>query len=286
VDVAEHVPVPYDLLSINVGITPDLSGIDGAAEHGVPIKPIAGLLARLSHAQAAVRALDRPAKLAIIGGGAAGIELAIAMHDRNRRLARFASHITLVAGGGLAPALNVSAQRRVRQRLGALGIAVVEGDRAVAIRPGEVQLASGAVLGADVAFVSTQAQLPAWLAAQDAFLVSNGGLAVRPTLQLEGDDRIFAAGDCATMVQSPRARAGVYAVRQGPVLARNLRAAAMGRTLKAYHPQDSHLVLLRTGHDEAIGARGRFLCAQGRWLWWLKDRIDRRFVNCFKAAAE
>jgi selenide, water dikinase len=95
-------PIAYDWLSINVGITPDLSGIAGAAGYAVPVKPIAGILGRLERAEAAVRSFPRPAKLAVIGGGPAGIELAIALADRNRRLARFPAEITLIAGSGLA----------------------------------------------------------------------------------------------------------------------------------------------------------------------------------------
>jgi pyridine nucleotide-disulfide oxidoreductase family protein len=274
-------PIPYDLLSLNVGITPDMSGISGAAEHAVPVKPIAGLLGRLDRAEAAVRALDRPAHLAVIGGGAAGIELAIALKDRNAKLARHASRITLVAGSGLAPALNGGALRRVRRALARHDIALVEGDHAAAITPSHLHLASGAQLKADVAFVSTHARLPAWLAATDLPKADNGGIAVRDTLQARDDEAVFASGDCATMVHAPRPRAGVYAVRQGPYLAANLRAAALAEPLKTYRPQKAHLVLLRTGHGCAIGARGPFFSFEGRWLWWLKDRIDRAFMARF-----
>ncbi len=277
-------PVAYDVLSVNVGITPDLSGIRGAEGLAVPVKPIAGILGRLERAEAAVRSFPRPAKLAVVGGGAAGIELAIALGERNRRLARFPSEITLIAGGGLAPALNPGVQRRARRALTAVGIALVEDDRAVAMEQGGVVLASGRRIENDVTFVSTHAKLPRWLSATDLSKAKNGGIALRPSLQSVDDDAIFAAGDCATLVDDPRPRAGVFAVRQGPVLARNLMAAARGEPLDAYRPQRAFLTILRTGAGSAIAGRGQYFAAEGAWVWRWKDRIDRAFMDMFKVA--
>jgi selenide, water dikinase len=277
-------PIAYDWLSINVGITPDMSSIAGATGYAVPVKPIAGILGRLERAEAAVRSFPRPAKLAVIGGGPAGIELAIALADRNRRLARFPSEITLIAGSGLAPSLNAGMRKRARRALEGHSITVVEGDRAVSLEAGAVLLASGRRIVTDVPFVSTSARLPEWLTAVDLSKADNGGIAVRPTLQSMDDDAIFAAGDCATMRHDPRPRAGVFAVRQGPFLTRNLMAAARGEALAAYKPQRDFLTILRTGKGTAIAGRGRFLSVEGNWVWRWKDRIDQAFMAMFKVA--
>jgi selenide, water dikinase len=274
-------PLAYDFLSINVGITPDLSSIVGAAERSVPVKPIAGILGRLERAETAVRQLQRPAKIAVIGGGAAGIELALAIHDRNVRLAKFPSEITLLAGAGLAPSLNINIRRRAAKALQMAGIAVVEGDRAVEIQQGFVLCQSGVRLPADVAFVSTNAKLPEWLIATDLPKADNGGIAIEQSLQVVGDPSIFAAGDCATMVASPRVRAGVFAVRQGPFLAHNLMARATGQALNIYKPQRDYLTILRIGHNRAIAGRGRWFAIEGQWVWRWKDRIDRAFMAMF-----
>ncbi len=281
---ADRPPLAYDLLSINVGITPDLSQIKGASDHAVPVKPIAGILGRLERAEAAVRSLPRPASLAIIGGGAAGIELALALDQRNRKLSRFPSQITLIAGGGLAPSLNPGVQRRVRRALSAAGITVIESDRGVAIEPDAVILASGRLIVNDVAFVSTHARLPGWLSETDLEKAANGGIAVRSTLQSADDQAVFAAGDCATMLNDPRPRAGVFAVRQGPFLAHNLMAAARGERLKDYRPQRDFLTLLRIGEGTAIAGRGRYFSTEGAWVWRWKDRIDRAFMAMFRVA--
>ncbi len=267
-------PLPYDFISFDVGITPDLSGIEGAAEHSVPVKPIAGFLRRLQAMEAELG--HAPQRLAVIGGGPAGIELAFAFRDRWRDAA-----VSLVAGSGLAPSLPVSALRRIRRALVDRGINLVEQDPARSVEPGAVMLASGRSLPSDAVFVSTAAKPADWLAATDLPKAANGGIAIRPTLQALDDDRIFAVGDCATMIDDPRPRAGVFAVRQGPILAGNLMAAAESGKLQAYRPQKQFLAILRTGRDGAIATRGLWPAIEGQWVRRWKDRIDLAFMERF-----
>jgi selenide, water dikinase len=275
-------PVAYDLLAINVGIIPDMAALAGAQDHAVPVKPIAGILDRLERAETAVRHFPRAARLTVIGGGPAGIELALALGERNRRLSRHGVEITLIAGGGLAPSLNKGARQRIANALAAAGIQVVEGDRAIALEAGMVLCQSGRRIMTDVPFVSTHARLPGWLIQSDLPKADNGGIALRKTLQVKGHDAIFAAGDCATMEDDPRPRAGVFAVRQGPVLARNLLAAAQHGKLGHYKPQTGYLSILRTGPGMAIASRGGFFVVEGKWVWRWKDRIDKAFMAMFK----
>ncbi len=270
----ERPSLPYDLVSFDVGITPDLSGIAGAAEHAVPVKPIAGFLRRVRETEASLG--HPPERVAVIGGGAAGIELAFAFRDRWP-----AASVALVAGSGLAPTLGGSALRRLRRALTERTVTLIEGDPAKEIGPGTVRLASGRAAQADAIFVSTAAKPAAWLVATDLPKAANGGIAVRQTLQSLDDWRVFAAGDCATMVGDPRQRAGVFAVRQGPVLARNLRAAAEGTRLEAYRPQKDFLAILRTGRDSAIATRGWLPAVEGAWVRRWKDRIDLAFMERF-----
>ncbi len=267
-------PLPYDLVSFDVGITPDLTGIVGAVEQAVPVKPIAGFLRRL---QALETNLGQPPRrVAVIGGGPAGIELAFAFRDRWPE-----AMVVLIAGSGLAPALPASATRLVRRALDRRGIDLVEQESAAAVVADGVRLAGGRLLTVDAAFVSTAAQPAAWLAATDLPKAANGGIAIRPTLQILDDDRVFAAGDCATMPSDPRPRAGVFAVRQGPILAQNLRATIEGDRLKAYRPQKAFLAILRTGRDGAIATRGSWPAIEGAWVRRWKDRIDRAFMERF-----
>ncbi len=267
-------PLPYDLISFDVGITPDLTGIEGASEHAIPVKPIAGFLRRLRESEAALA--QAPRRVAVIGGGPAGIELAFAFRDRWPQ-----ANFTLIAGSGLAPSLPDSALRRIRRRLEARGIALVEQDPAAEVESGAVRLASGLRIEADAICISTAAKPAAWLTETDLPKAENGGIAIRPTLQALDDDRIFAAGDCATMIEDPRPRAGVFAVRQGPVLARNIKTAAEGGRLEAYRPQKRFLAILRTARDGAIATRGLMPAVEGRWVRRWKDRIDEAFMERF-----
>ena len=113
-------------------------------------------------------------------------------------------------------------------------------------------------------------------------LDSDGFVKVRPTLQAIGHDEIFATGDCASLVSHPRLpKAGVYAVREAPVLAHNLKAFAGGGALQVFRPQRRILALLNLGDGHAVAVRGS-LSAEGAWAWWLKDRIDRAFVRRYR----
>ena len=273
-------PVRYALASLNIGIVPDLSGIAGAAEHAVPVKPIASFLARFDMMMAALPAPQTPCRLAIVGNGAAGVELAFALHARLQR-DRQACEIVLIGAGPPVAGLNDGIRSRVRAALARRGIASLEGRRVVAALERRLVFADGAGLDIDGALISTRARAPEWLAETGLALAQDGTIVTSPTLQVLGRDDLFAVGDCATIEGYPRQKAGVFAVRQGPVVAENLRRYRRGEPLARHHPQSRYLVLLGTGDGRAIGGRGDSLAFEGRWAWWLKDWIDRRFMARF-----
>ena len=271
----------YDILSVDIGITPDLSGIAGADEHALAVKPIGSLLEKWDRLLDSALAPDGPRRFAIVGGGAAGICLAFAV--RAFFTARVSDPITVsLIGASEALGINAGMHRRIAQALKRHGIAVHADDAALRIDQNGVSLASGRHVPADSVLVSTHAAPPPVLAATDWAKDESGFLAVRPTLQILNDETAFAVGDCATTVAHPRPKAGVFAVRQGPVLARNLRRAVRGQALETYIPQRDHLLLIATGDGRAIGGRGRFLAFEGRLAWRLKDVIDRRFMRRFE----
>lgn len=279
--------VPYDMLSLDIGITPDLSGIAGAQAHAIAVKPIGDLLDKTDRLIAAARAPDGPRRVVVVGGGAAGLCLAFALARRLRQEAvgeeaggragdfRF----TLVTADALLPELNDRARRLARVRLAQAGIGLVEHDRVASVAAHAVVLASGRAIAADATLVAVGAGAPALIRDCGLPVDAHGFLAVRPTLQAVGRDEIFGAGDCATSVTDPRPKAGVFAVRQGPALAENLRRFARSEPLAPFRPQADWLVLMSTADGRAIAARGRRLALEGRAVWWLKDRIDRRFVE-------
>ena len=284
---ADRPPLPYDLVSFDVGVTPDLTTIAGAAEHGLAVKPIAGLLDRLEALLAAVRAPDGPRRLTVVGAGAAGVELAIALRLRLDREANRAGRdpadvaVALVGAGELAPALNAGARRRVAAALRRAGVAFHADFRVMAVEPGAVIAADGRRLPGDAALFATAARAPGWLAATGLPCAPDGSLFTDASLRVMGESAVFAVGDCALNVDAPRPKAGVFAVRQGPVLAENLRRAALGGPLRPWRAQKNFLTLLLSGDRTAIAARGGRFSAEGALVWRWKDHIDRAFMTRF-----
>jgi selenide,water dikinase len=283
---AAGAPVAYDVLSIDIGIAPDLSGVAGAAEHALGVKPIGDFLAKWDALKARALGPGGPRRIAVVGGGAAGLCLVFAVAATLRREAaargldagRFAFHLVSAAA---PPELNPGMRRAALRALERHGIALHAGAPAVAVDPAGVTLAGGGRIPADAVLIATQAAPPPALRASGFATDAHGFLALRPTLAVEGETDVFAAGDCATVLAHPRPKAGVYAVRQGPPLARNLRRCLRGEALAPFVPQARHLVILSTADGRAIAGRGDWLAYEGRAAWWLKDRIDRRFMGLF-----
>jgi pyridine nucleotide-disulfide oxidoreductase family protein len=280
--------IPYDIASFDVGIRPDLSGIAGAEHHGVAVKPISDFLDKFDALLAQALREGGVRRIAIIGGGPAGVELAFAFRARFERDAPLRDidpagfDITIVSAGPLISRLNDSARRRVERALAARGIHVLQGVRASAVDEAGVEMSDGSRLAADAVVISTHARPPSWLGRTGMPTTEDGSLALRATLQLVDDVDVFAAGDCASIEGEPREKAGVFAVRQGPVLADNLTAHLRGERLKAHEPQREFLTLLSTGDGRAIGARGGWISFSGRAAFLLKDWIDRRFMARFQ----
>jgi pyridine nucleotide-disulfide oxidoreductase family protein len=278
--------VPYDLASINVGITPDLSRVTGASEFAIAVKPVSDFLSKV----AALSRVRRPVqRVAIIGGGAAGVELAFALLAKTSRLwehTETASQIevSLITSGSLVPRLNAGARSKIQRQLQERGVRVLCNSNVVKIEEGRVFIDDGRIIEADAILISTHAKPPAWIESLGLPQLPDGSIATRPTLQVEGDDDVFAVGDCATIRAQPREKAGVFAVRQAPTLVNNLRARLQEEPLRDHKSQRAFLALLMTGDGSAIAARGRFMSAQGSCVWRLKDHIDRKFMAQFNRA--
>ncbi|AVO38600.1 selenide, water dikinase SelD [Pukyongiella litopenaei] len=267
-------PVAFDICSIDVGITsamPDLPGFD---DHAVPAKP----LDRFADSWRAVIGGSTPVQVAVIGAGVAGAELAMAMAHALRARGRN-GQVTLIDAAGALPGLGARAARAVRDGLAAQGVTLIERTGATAVEPGAVLLADGRRVEADFVTGAAGAQPHGWLA-QTGLVLENGFVAVDDRLQTS-DAAVFAAGDCAHMTTSPRPKAGVYAVRQAPVLFENLRAALSGGRMRRYRPQRDYLKLISLGDKAAVGERFG-LVKSGPAMWRWKDRIDSRFMDRFR----
>ena len=269
----------YDLLSLDVGSQPELASVPGAAEHVVPVKPVAGFWQRWQAIEAELAAAAGAVyRIAIVGGGAGSVELALAMAQR---LAGRPVAFDLWCGASsILAGYNRRTRAAVTQALSDAGIGVHVDARVCGVHSGQLQLAGGAQAPFDTVFWCTGAAPAEWVARSGLATDAAGFLAVHDTLQSLSDERVFAAGDIATQLRNPRPKAGVFAVRQAPVLAHNLRAALLGRPLKQYRPQKRFLSLLSLGDKSATADRGAF-SVSGSLVWRWKDHIDRGFMARF-----
>ncbi|MDI1285409.1 MAG: selenide, water dikinase SelD [Reyranella sp.] len=275
-------PVSYDLVSLDVGAAPSLDAIPGAAEHATPVKPIAELGRRWLAFVERMKGRRDPLRIAVIGGGAGGVELALAIDHRLRTIAASAKiDIALITRGEILAGSAVSARRAMRAILARRGIRLVENTSTTAIEQGVVRLETGERLEIDDTFVVTEASASDWFAGTGLPLDDRGFFAVEPTLRSTGDDRVFAVGDCATVLAHPRPKAGVFAVRQGPPLADNLRRTLLGREPRPFTPQSRYLSIIGTGDGRAVATRGAW-SVEGAWVWRWKDYIDRKWMRMYR----
>ena len=280
-------PLPYDLLSINIGSTPQMSDVAGASEFAVPVKPINGFNARWQLLLARVRQHDGITRIAVVGGGAGGVELTLAMQYRLRQELRAAGRqpdeleFHLLTGSALIlPTHNASVRRAFERVLAERGVALHCNAQVDQVSAGRVHTAGGETVDADEIVWVTRAGGAPWLRATGLALDADGCIKVSDTLQSVTDPKVFAAGDIARMVNHPLEKAGVFAVRQGAPLAENLRRAVEGKALAPYRPQARWLALISTGDRYAVASRGA-LGFRGAWVWRWKDWIDRRFMLKF-----
>jgi selenide,water dikinase len=272
-----HPPIRYDIVSLDIGSTPRLNDIPGAAEHTIPVKPIAHFAERWEALLDRARDLQH-LRLAIVGGGAGGVELAVSAHHRLSGLLAAPPEVTLVTREELLPSHNDAVRRRFEHLFAERGIRAVTQNAVVRVEPGRLVAANGTAIEFDEALWVTEAAGAPWLAETGLPLDERGFVLVDETLRSPADAAVFAAGDIATMPAHPREKAGVYAVRAGPPLADNLRRVLAGRHLRRAVPQRRALALIGTGDRRAVASRGRHE-AYGAPLWWLKEWIDRRWMR-------
>lgn len=279
--------VAYDVLSIDVGSQPELESVPGASRFSVPVKPVASLWRRWSSLRDKIRSSSTETgyRIAMVGGGAGSVELIAAMAEQFSGVDNFVTpgvSFHLFCGAqDVLQGYNNRARRAAKAALASYGIDLHLNSRVDRVHSDCMQTADGVGHSFDELFWCTGASAAPWIAASGLEVDRDGFLATKNTLQSLEYQNIFGAGDCATQVEHPRPKAGVFAVRQGPVLAENLRNYLLQRPLKKYIPQQRFLSLLSLGGKRATADRG-FLSASGAWVWRAKDAIDRQFMSRFE----
>ncbi len=331
-------PINFDVLSVDIGSTPATLSVTGAAEYAIAAKPVPEFLAswnqliseRQNHPQ-------KPLRIAIVGGGAGGVELALNMQPRlgkeegrrkrEKGRGKFGNGLCngcngwilkergkfkqeegleihlFHSGAELMPGHNYRVRHRLKEILISRGIKVHLMEKVRAIENQEmIEIASnaqhpipnsqfpipnfqiccesGLKVECDRIFWVTQASAANWIRESGLAADSNGFMQVNDCLQSVSHPNVFAAGDIAAMVNYPRPKAGVFAVRQGKPLFENLQQFLLEKPLKPFAPQEQYLGLIGTGNKRAIASRGSFMC-ESALLWYWKDWIDRQFMQKF-----
>ncbi len=272
----------YDVASFNVGSSVPREGIESTGPGIFPVKPIEGLL---EARRGVLAALERgPARLLVVGGGPAGLEVAGALAclvggSRGR------AAITLAAGESLLPKFPEKVRRLARESLVGRGLEIVEGARVTSLRDGMGSFEDGRESPFDVALVAVGVRPPSLFRDSGLPTGPGGGLLVDGCLRSPEHPELFGGGDCIHFAPRPLDKVGVYAVRQGPLLFKNLLAALEGREPSPFLPQSHYLLIFNLGDGRGIFHRRGWVW-DGRGALWLKERIDRGFMRRFQLSGE
>ena len=279
--------IRFDVATVGIGSVP--AGADQWSDSAafLPIKPMATfcnrLEARLQQLQKSDTEKGRrtPLKAVVAGGGAAGVEVTLCLEARLRSQNLNVQTTLVDSGESVLRVYLPGTIRKVTDHFAARQIEVCSNVRVKNVTDAAVELSNGQPLEADIVVWATGATPPPLIGNIPLAKCDDGFLAIRNTLQTTDDKPVFAAGDSATLVNSPVSKSGVYAVREGPVLWENLKRFLSGQPLTAYAPQPGFLSLL------ADGQGGSFLdykgvSAHGRWAWHLKNHIDRKFMHMYQ----
>ena len=281
-----HPPLSYDVLSIDIGSTPDMTEVPGAAETVTPVKPISNFMERWEQLKTRVLAASGTVRIGVVGGGAGGVELTLAiqyalqrMLDGKQAAPRLEFH--LFNATHILPTHNEKVRARFRRVLAERKVNVHAGSPVTEVGSGWLLLRNGTRFALEEILWVTQARAAPWLKEAGLATDPRGFIQVADTLQSVSHPGVFAAGDVAAMVNHPREKAGVFAVRQGKPLEENLRRALRGEPLRPFIPQKKFLGLISTGDKYAVASRSNW-SLEGRAVWRIKDWIDRRFMGKYQ----
>jgi selenide, water dikinase len=281
IQIENRPPISYNLLSINTGSTPAFGQSDDFDISQFAIKPVDRFLDMWNQVESRLRQ-GKLNQITVVGGGAGGVELILSLHYQINRLEteNFPELTLVYQGDELLQSHNAVVRHRFNQVLRDKKIRLVNEFDAVRFEHGLLIDSNGKQLETETVIWATNATAPAWLENSGIKLDENGFIEVNEYLQSISHGNIFSAGDVASQQHHPRPRSGVFAVRQGIPLAKNLQRSLNKERLKPFKPQLKFLSLISTGSRTAVASQGNWV-ASGKWLWWIKNRIDHRFMKQF-----
>lgn len=268
-------PINYDVASIDIGITSAMPTLPGFSQHAVPAKP----LDQFSRAWSEFKTQSGCADVAVIGGGVAGAEIAMAFAYALRLAGRDAN-VSLIDRHSVLSTMPPKSKKTLLEALKAQSVQIYEHAHITKVTGDGVVLSDGQTIAAQFVCGAAGAKPHDWIASTT--LEQQQGFINVDEHLLTSDPNVFAVGDCAHMVKSPRPKAGVFAVRQADILYENLRVRLSEKgNLQAYRPQKDYLKLISLGEKSALGDRFG-VSFQGPAIWKWKNRIDQTFMDKFR----
>jgi selenide,water dikinase len=291
---ADRPPVRYDVASIGIGSVPGQRELWAANPMVLSVKPMATFRYRFERQLAKVVGDNvgsdagglkgTRVRIVVVGAGAGGSEVSFGLDAWLKGRGIDVQIAVVDSNPEILASYTAGTIARARAEFSRRGISLHLGRRVTEIKRGEsptVVFDGGTTLPADIVIWATAAAPPPVLANFRLPKTEDGFLAVRPTLQTIADFPVFGVGDTASIIGHRLPKAGVYAVREGPVLWENLQRIFSNRELVLYEPQRGFLSLLATGDGRAI-AEYKGLSGHGRWAWKWKDYIDRKFMRMYQ----
>ena len=283
-------PVKYDVLSINIGSRPASNGIEGVDEFSLPVKPIDKFITGWENIVEQVRQTEQTFHLIIVGTGAGGVEMALSTQYRLQNVLKEQNKdidqlkVTLIgAHDEILKTHNARVRKKFMRVLTERNINLVTGKPVTRVTKDGV-VCGDTAMQSDATIWVTNASAQSW-PDESGLATDDGFIKVNDCLQTIDHPDVFAVGDIAAVVDHPREKSGVFAVRQGPPLTENLRRVLLGKQPEPFTPQKNFLGLISTGDQYAIASRGSW-SMEGKWLWKFKDWIDRRFMTMFSDLPE
>ena len=266
----------YDVLSLNTGADTDIKWLNKQDGNSTvtPIRPIYPFIERWQQIISEAKLSDHY-RLAIVGAGAAAVELVLAAQYKLQQI-NSNHQAYLICGDNLLPNFNQRFRQKVIQQLKRHNVKIIYA-RATDYKDGQLHTDTD-ILPMNAVIAATGVTGSAWTQNTDLQTVDGGFIAVNEVQQSVSHANVFAVGDVATRVDQEIAHSGVHAVFGGAVEADNLLAYLSNKPLKPYQPKNRTLYLLSCGDKYAIGSWGKY-SLQGRWVWYLKRYIDQRFVE-------
>jgi len=277
VSLSNSLTIPYDYISFNIGAKGE---VPQNAIHSClfPTRPVSKLWSFQKKFTELIEHNPDTLRVAIIGGGAAGIELAgniyqaIAAHSIKPQV------ILVTRGKCLLPQFPTSAGRKVFKTFQKRGIRLLLNSEVIKIHDRTLFLANQEEISFDLG-ISAIGIAPNTIDCQKELKATpQGELIVNKYLQCKNHSTIFAAGDCICFESYPLWKSGYHAINQGPVLLHNILAVAKSDKLRPYKPKRFIYTALNLGDGTGLAIIGRFTY-HGPMAFKIKDYIERRFLR-------